>query len=279
MSLLMALCVTLLLKQVSPPAGDASIFRSLLVWIYPLAYRGYKRPLVENDIPEILPFHRAAACVKLGEQYVRRQQRNGARVSTYGICWAIGKCPLVAGCLIAITQGVVSTAARAYVLRMSVSTLTNEDATSGEAVLLIVVFILVVLFEGLLSHLARYYISLDFANIFVAAVSTLLVKKSLLVAPVTSGGQESSLLGNDILRTAENFANFSQFPGSVAGVVSGAVTLYLLLGVAGLVGLLVMTVILVLNRQLAVASKGLTLTLTLTPNPNPNPNWQSPPLA
>ena len=204
-----------------PPPASESILRSLLGWVYPIAYRGYKRPLNENDIPNLLSFHRSAERVKDGLSYVSRQKQRGQRVSTYGICWAIGTFPLVLGCVFSVLQGVVSTAARAFVLRVVVSTLTDDTATEADAYSSTVLFILVVLFEGLLGQLARYFIAADFTNVFVAALSSMLVKKSLTVAAVTSGGQESSLLGNDILRTAENIRMFAQFPGSIAGVISG----------------------------------------------------------
>lgn len=65
---------------------------------------------------------------------------------------------------------------------------------------------------------------------------------------------ESSLIGKDCLQNFETLQFACVFPQVIAGLIAGVITLVYLLGWAGLVGLAVMILLLVLNRMAASAA-------------------------
>ena len=109
--------------------------------------------------------------------------------------------------------------------------------------------------EGVLYAGLRHAFHDHAANVFVTAAGTLLHSKALRLPASQRGSPEASLLGNDVMRTFENFRLCSLFPVCVVSLVAGTIVLVATVGVAGLVGLSFMVILLFVSARMAVSAR------------------------
>ena len=109
--------------------------------------------------------------------------------------------------------------------------------------------------DGVLYAGLRHAFHDHAANVFVTAAGTLLHSKALRLPASQRSSPEASLLGNDVMRTFENFRLCALFPVCVVSLVAGTVVLVATVGVAGLMGLSFMVILLFVSARMAVSAR------------------------
>jgi len=224
--------------------------------VAPLMNKGWSEVLTTEDAPPLREAHASegnAADLKTawGKQ---RGVNNGSlwRAVVEFVHWE-----LIIGGTLSAMNGACSTLARPLVLKAFVREVMNRDgATDG--VWLIFLFGVVVGVEMCCQALCRHIIGCDAAYRFHGAMSSILLEK-VLRGNSKNDSMAFSLLGNDVTKIVEELKPAAMLPSSVVGVVTGCLVLMLTLGMAGMAGIGVLLICLLINvwlaEQIKVAEK------------------------
>eukprot|EP01065_Artemidia_motanka_P035000 TRINITY_DN42967_c0_g1_i1.p1 TRINITY_DN42967_c0_g1~~TRINITY_DN42967_c0_g1_i1.p1 ORF type:complete len:1406 (+),score=499.49 TRINITY_DN42967_c0_g1_i1:76-4293(+) len=228
---------------------------SVLWWVFPLIKKGFPGVgLEESDLPS-LPAQYYPPSVRETAQALWKQQRDSGSDSLWRVLWGMWRGTLVTWVGWNVVQGVLSSVARPLLLKQLIEAATNGDQDLSLYLLLVLG---VVLFgEGLSAALGRFTFSGKFGAGYMSTMSSLIQMKSLRLAHTANGAASSSrsLVGNDVIRTYENFRGLGQIPSSFVQVACGTVTVVYTIGWKGLTGLAVLYVSMILNRWVAAKTK------------------------
>jgi ABC-type multidrug transport system fused ATPase/permease subunit len=227
----------------------------LMLWMYPIVWKGFWSPLKSNDIPSIrdkLSARMSERAEILWDLELSSARANGKKPSLERVFKTIYQMELWAGYFAATMQGLLMTVGRPLVVRHIINVTQESDAMLMEMIVPVICVALLLLLEGMCAVQAKHLLG-DHAGLgTIACLSALIQRKSLrLGVERESDVQESTLIGADLVRLFENMKQISHFPMSIASLLGGTFVIIWSIGIPGIVGLAVMAAILLLNRKFA----------------------------
>jgi len=221
-----------------------------LLWVFHIAIKGLRKATFQTesvpDLPAELDSHLLAA--KAHELWDELDNKHRHRL--YTVLYKMSKPYLIFGMGQSFIQGLVTTVVRPLLIRIMVAELA-ADADLSLLLVYVACLAIALLVEGWSSVSLKHAGSDYLGTIWFASTSSLILRKSLRIPSGTTDLEESSLLGNDIVRTYENLRFFCIFPMAVISLVGGIVVLVVTLGLSSLIGISVMVVVLLINAVIA----------------------------
>lgn len=236
-------------KKPLPQRSCAS--QLLLLWCWDLVRRGLRTELRAEDVPPVpgellvgsLPLMHAEALLAQGQ-------------SLLAVVRACFPSMLPLGVLLGAAQGFLSTVPRTLLLHRLVRGVANGAGVT-EHVLLVAALGTILLLEGVASTASRHWFSDKFCTGLFGMVAMLVHRKTLRLAPLTSAASSAgALVGNDLVRTVENWKLLSMSPMGFSQVFFGVAMVLWLAGLGGLVGVVLVLVLVAFNVALSTLIKG-----------------------
>eukprot|EP00941_MAST-03F_sp_MAST-3F-sp1_P003806 g3806.t1 len=255
---------------VAPPSWPS---RLLLWWLWPFILKGYKSPLKPKDMPKLRSdIKTTSICPE-----ALRIWDSSKTPSLLKVSWAMHKREVTLSCIFGNTQGLLNNMGKPILLKVLIEAFdTNTDKNDMHILLLIFVFGLVILLEGWCKLNSVNLVATDVGNGFASWLLTLTQRKSTRITAAVWKGRgkkkkdvehgeekeehanEATLIGNDLLQNLDMLKWMSYFPLCVTGLISGSVTLLLLLGLPAVIGLATMAVTLFFNRLCSSLGRAVT---------------------
>ena len=245
------------------PAPRGCLSEALLTWLVSVVRRGWSQPLQPDDIPTLGGGFRSraqkAVARRAWEAELAKAPRPGGAPSLYPVIWAVQGGQLLLGLLCAVAQGLCNCVARPLLLRAVVQAAMDNELGSFTAhtALLVAVFALTVFAEGFLQTQTKQQLSTRGGTRFIAWTTAFVHDKAarLAASATASDSAASSLIGNDVLRTFEDWKWACLLPMCLSALLGGCAVLLWLLGRAALVGFCVMATTVSLNYCLSGRTK------------------------
>eukprot|EP00931_Biecheleriopsis_adriatica_P019689 TRINITY_DN13357_c0_g1_i1.p1 TRINITY_DN13357_c0_g1~~TRINITY_DN13357_c0_g1_i1.p1 ORF type:complete len:1312 (+),score=245.90 TRINITY_DN13357_c0_g1_i1:109-4044(+) len=232
------------------PSAPSLLSRRLALWVWAMVLRGRSRALVPEDIPLLGEANRAQRLAQGANTLWEKELKTG-KPSLARLFWRLNRLTLLAGLASSISHGLLVAGMRPLLLRQVISSVEAQDVRLEEVLGLTLVYFI----EALLQMWNKQFLADDLC-ISVMAVSTSLVSKRI---PITSDDSEtaasqpeaegkkpaeklvaeSTLIGNDLIRTMENSMMLMQLPTSCVQLTCGITVLIYVLGLPGLFGVAV----------------------------------------
>jgi ABC-type multidrug transport system fused ATPase/permease subunit len=237
-----------------PPTGFLNLL--LMLWMYPIVWKGWWKPLKSHDIPCVRPELSAKTSEKaerLWDIELSTARATGKKPSLEKVLMKVYEKEIYLGYVVASIQGLLTTVGRPLVLAHIINVTQDPDATIAQMAVPVAVVAVMLLLEGLCCVQGKHLLG-DHAGIgSIACCFALIQRKSLRlgVEKQDSNVQESTLIGADLTRLFENMKQLSHLPMSISSLVGGVFVILWSIGIPGLVGLAVMFAILALNRKFA----------------------------
>ena len=236
-------------------------FKWLALWVSPIAWRGFKRPLEESDLPPTpAPLDDTVTnedvCVR-GARLWAEECRHTSAPSLQRVWLKLSYNSVVAGSCSAWLTGILTTVVRPLVLRQAIRAVKADSEYSlGAGYALIAIFGVVVLLESLSRSLAKFLCGDLAALQCVSATISLLTGKAMDVkVGASKEGAETALVGNDIFRLADMLGFAPNFWTCLSSLGGGIVLLLVFLGPSSLLGVLVMVSCLLISGVLTKKAK------------------------
>ena len=150
-------------------------------WILPVVTKGFKSPLVAEDIPSVVPRLQSKCILELYEEAWNKELNEAKKPSLFRVFMRQIRPQLLLGIVCGVIQGVFATVARPLLLWRVIDAVLNPIGVQ-EGVMLIVGFTIVVLAEGLAGVVSRHLIADDCFTNFLAAMVMLLQKKTVTLS-------------------------------------------------------------------------------------------------
>ena len=238
--------------------------RQTLMWATGIAWRGFLRPLAEEDLPDtphVLAAHDSdvselGAKLWAEEIAVARQEGRTPRLSAMWRRLAMHQW-LIGGAL-GFTTGFLTTVARPLVLRELIFATSDDSSYDlASAYMLAISFFLVVALEAWTRSASRYYMG-DVAPLMAVSATIQLVATQCTALRVGAGGEgsETALVGNDLFRLADMLSLVPNALTSLSSLLGGTAMLLWLLGPSSLLGLFVMVLSILVSKRLAEVARG-----------------------
>ena len=223
----------------------------LLTWTWSIFGRGIRgKDLCEDDCPKLL---RALSAYNVEETSQQKWEKE-CKKEVPALHWLLVSCykwELVWFTILGIIQGAIGTAARPLLLKWLIEAATHEEVDkTDEAGRYLMILGGILVAEGLTAVMGRMQFAGRVASGSIVTLATLIHSKSLTIA---SGCKsvEKSLIGNDLTRIYENSKMLSQFPSSAASMIAGSVVVIYTVGWAGVAGLGMLVIVLIINQYMA----------------------------
>jgi len=226
-----------------------------LVWVVPYIFKGYKRPLDENEIPVVHGKDKTDFLASEADRLWNEQLKQGGpkNTSVVKILLKLQGFELYLGVFLSIVQGVLFSVARPLFLKKIIEVVSDESSTTKEGVTIAVAFAFVILVEGIVQAQVKQLLSCRLGTRYISWMSSLIHKKSTTVSEVAvgrAGLHESSLIGADVTRMVEDWRWMCLFPYILTALLGGICILAYILGQASLVGFFIMFSIAYVNYRL-----------------------------
>eukprot|EP01062_Namystynia_karyoxenos_P050381 TRINITY_DN3913_c0_g1_i1.p1 TRINITY_DN3913_c0_g1~~TRINITY_DN3913_c0_g1_i1.p1 ORF type:complete len:1383 (+),score=435.91 TRINITY_DN3913_c0_g1_i1:87-4151(+) len=235
--------------EARPVADDGCLSTMLLWWIMPVLRAAYSGGLSAADMPLLPPLLRADAvngrAIELWREQLRKPDPSLVPVFARLISWELKKCTAAS-----VVHGLCVPVARPLLLRWFILEAKGDGEYAHVALALLVAEALL---EGFTFVAARHYGGDRIGAIWMQATTALLQDKGMRMA--SSESNEAALVGGDVMRQYEWLKFISQIIMSWVIFIAGTVVIIWTLGRAGLVGLGVMVMILLINLWLGTKSK------------------------
>jgi hypothetical protein len=218
--------------------------------------KGYQSPLGEADAPP-LPRDMRSRVLTQRAQELWALESQKPKPKLWRVIWELARGEILLGVSVGLAQGLLNTVCKPLMLKAIISALTDSSTDQTTGILLILAFAVVCMLEGLTGADARHFLSDDLGTKFAVACSGMIQAKAGRIPPSAASAEETSLIGNDVIRSFENLKFLSNYPMCFSGVTGGVIVLLWLIGWSGLVGVVVMFLIMYVNLIIAEKSKRL----------------------
>ena len=244
-------------KQKWSPDDANFISRNLMSWATTLAVMGSRRPITEEDLPGV------PSCMKMDEIERRAIQlwneeleKRGTDAKIYRVLWKLSRKTYLQGLFLLALSGIMNALVRPLLLMYSVRALDPSVATLEAAMGWAAALGLVLFIENWSKARGMMICShVGVLRACAACMQLLTLKAVRMRAGSSNEGSEQTLIGADMVGSAE-FAVF--LPFAVLGVLSlvcGVIVLCVTTGATGLAGLAVMFLTLLVSGPFAKQAK------------------------
>lgn len=199
--------------------GAGFLSRQLIAWATPIAWRGFKAPLQEPDVPAAPRLLRAATGdadvttrgARLWAEEVESARAKGRKPSLFKTWLRLARWNWYLGSIFGILCGVMTNLARPLLLRELIRALDPANYSIEAALGLAAGFAVLCAFESWFRNMSRYEMGDVAALVCVSATIQMVAKKSAVVrAGAGAEGAETALVGNDLFRLSDMLGVFPQ---------------------------------------------------------------------
>jgi len=230
--------------------------QALYCWLVPPLLKAFRRPIQENECPQLCPSFASAPIFtsKARDWRLHYKQSGTLRPLWKVLLFDLSPGAFILGCTLMLVTGLVTTVGRPLSLRFVVSQIRRDDLSLLEMLGLVCFLGGVVLAEGLLTVWGKMLLCDHLSVRAFAFVSCTLVDKSAS-GPVPGDQNPSNLLGNDLVRILENVKFSTLLPSAITGILGGSVMLLIIIGPSSIVGLAFSFIIMASNVRMAKITK------------------------
>jgi ATP-binding cassette, subfamily C (CFTR/MRP), member 1 len=247
-------------------------------WVFPYLIRGYFLNLDSTSMPSIFQRLGSKANCEVALEKINEKMKKNQFTSIKSVVFQHSRTHLVLGIIISVAQGILNNFGRPLVLKLVIdAAMPESNLTEQEVIPVVILFGIVIFLEGICTVQVRQILSSEYCSTLVSWLVPVIHQKSMRIAGNSSAlygntskiskknvkegptsNNESSIIGNDIIRGFEELKWTCGIVQHSVGLIAGVVALFFLLGWNCLIGIAVMILVLSLNLQIAKCSEKVT---------------------
>ena len=268
-------------KMISKIREPSCLSLATFFWVFPYLVSGYLLNLTGDNMPQVFRRLNSKTNCESALKDINERKKCNQFQSIKPILFKQGRSHLMLGIFISCLQGILNNFGRPLVLKLVIDAAMPESSLTEEEIIpIVILFGVVIFFEGFCTVHVRQIISSEYCSSVVSWLVPVIHQKSMRISGMGDHGKEdgkrknkkkkkadekeatsnneSAIIGNDVIRGFEEVkwtcAIFQNFVGLAAGLVALAI----LLGWNCLIGIGVMIIVLSANWQIAKCSEQVT---------------------